>query len=158
MDLCATVPQTHLFVNVPSCPVSLLSHPADCQDMASWPCVSLFCKPRATVSRYQGLVEMLFYYFLQDWSHYSWVFSKSPVPISPRSVPVLTAPIPTHSGRQCILIDDISYNKPLSNRSILKEINPERSLEGLMLTLKRQYFGHLMQRADSLEKTDAGKD
>ena len=40
-----------------------------------------------------------------------------------------------------------------SNKSILKEINPEYSLEGLMLKLKLQYFGHLMQRTDSLEKT-----
>ena len=40
-----------------------------------------------------------------------------------------------------------------SNQSILKEISPECSLEGLMLRLKLQYFGHLMQRADSLEKT-----
>ena len=40
-----------------------------------------------------------------------------------------------------------------SNRSILKEISPEYSLEGLMLKLKLQYFGHLMQRTDSLEKT-----
>ena len=40
-----------------------------------------------------------------------------------------------------------------SNLSILKEINPEYSLEGLMLKLKFQYFGHLMQRANSLEKT-----
>ena len=39
-----------------------------------------------------------------------------------------------------------------SNQSILKEINPEYSLEGLMLKLKLQYFGHLMPRADSLEK------
>ena len=39
------------------------------------------------------------------------------------------------------------------NQSILKEINPEYSLEGLMLKLKLQYVGHLMQRADSLEKT-----
>ena len=39
-----------------------------------------------------------------------------------------------------------------SNRSILKEISPEYSLEGLMLKLKLQYFGHLMQRTDSLEK------
>ena len=38
------------------------------------------------------------------------------------------------------------------NQSILKEISPEYSLEGLMLTLKLQYFGHLMRRADSLEK------
>ena len=40
-----------------------------------------------------------------------------------------------------------------SNQSILKEMNPEYSLEGLMLKLKLQYFGHLMRRADSLEKT-----
>ena len=40
-----------------------------------------------------------------------------------------------------------------SNQSILKEISPEHSLEGLMLKLKLQYFGHLMQRTDSLEKT-----
>ena len=40
-----------------------------------------------------------------------------------------------------------------SNQSILKEITPEYSLEGLMLKLKFQYFGHLMQRADSMEKT-----
>ena len=40
-----------------------------------------------------------------------------------------------------------------SNQSILKEINPEYLLEGLMLKLKHQYFGHLMQRANSLEKT-----
>ena len=39
------------------------------------------------------------------------------------------------------------------NQSILKEINPEYSWEGLILKLKLQYFGHLMQRADSLEKT-----
>ena len=40
-----------------------------------------------------------------------------------------------------------------SNQSISKEINPEYSLEGLMLKLKLQYFGHLMQRTDSFEKT-----
>ena len=40
-----------------------------------------------------------------------------------------------------------------SNQSILKEIGPEYSLEGLMLKLKLQYFGHLMRRADSLENT-----
>ena len=40
-----------------------------------------------------------------------------------------------------------------SNQSILKEINPEYSLEGLMLKLKLQYFGHLMRKADSFEKT-----
>ena len=45
-----------------------------------------------------------------------------------------------------------------SNQSILKEISPGSSLEGMMLKLKLQYFGHLMQRVDSLEKTDAGRD
>ena len=46
-----------------------------------------------------------------------------------------------------------------SNQSMLKEISPEYSLAGLMLKLKCQYFGHLMQRMDSFEKTpDAGKD
>ena len=45
-----------------------------------------------------------------------------------------------------------------SNQSILKEISPRCSLEGLMLKLKFQYVGHLMWRVDSLEKTDAGRD
>ena len=45
-----------------------------------------------------------------------------------------------------------------SNQSILKEISPGCSLEEMMLKLKLQYFGHLMQRVDSLEKTDAGRD
>ena len=45
-----------------------------------------------------------------------------------------------------------------SNQSILKEISPGCSLEGLMLKLKLQYFGHLMRRVDSLEKTDDGRD
>ena len=47
----------------------------------------------------------------------------------------------------------VTWTARRSNQSILKEINPEYSLEGLMLKLKLQYFGHLMQRADSLEKT-----
>ena len=47
----------------------------------------------------------------------------------------------------------IPWTARRSNQSILKEINPEHSLEGLMLKLKLQYFGHLMQRTDSLEKT-----
>ena len=47
----------------------------------------------------------------------------------------------------------VLWNTRRSKQSILKEINPEFSLEGLMLKLKLQYFGHLMQRADSLEKT-----
>ena len=47
----------------------------------------------------------------------------------------------------------VPWTARTSKQSILKEINPEYSLEGLMLKLKLQYFGHLMQRANSLEKT-----
>ena len=47
----------------------------------------------------------------------------------------------------------VPWTAKKSNQSILKEINPEYSLEGLMLKLKLQYFGHLMRRADSLEET-----
>ena len=70
----------------------------------------------------------------------------------------------TTKKAECQRIDAFElwcWRKPLrmpwtarrSNHSILKEISPEYSLEGLMLKLKLQYFGHLMQRADSLEKT-----
>ena len=45
-----------------------------------------------------------------------------------------------------------------SSQSILKEVSPGCSLEGMMLKLKLQYFGHLMRRVDSLEKTDSGRD
>ena len=47
----------------------------------------------------------------------------------------------------------ISWTARTSNQSILKEISPDYSLEGLVLKLKLQYFGHLMQRTDSFEKT-----
>ena len=47
----------------------------------------------------------------------------------------------------------VSWTARRSNQFILKEISPDYSLEGLMLKLKLQYFGHLMQRTDSLEKT-----
>ena len=47
----------------------------------------------------------------------------------------------------------VPWTAKRSNQSVLKEISPEYSLEGLMLKLKLQYFGHLTQRADSLEKT-----
>ena len=46
----------------------------------------------------------------------------------------------------------VAWTTGRSNQSMVKEINPDYSLEGLMLKLKIQYFGHLMQRADSLEK------
>ena len=50
-------------------------------------------------------------------------------------------------------IGEDSWTARRSNQSILKEINPEYSLEGLMLKLKLRYFGHLMQRVDSFEET-----
>ena len=52
----------------------------------------------------------------------------------------------------------VPWTARTSNQSILKEISPGISLEGMMLKLKLQYFRHLMQRVDSLEKTDAGRD
>ena len=52
----------------------------------------------------------------------------------------------------------IPWTARRSNQSILKEISPGITLEGLMLKLKLQYFGHLRRRVDSLEKTDAGRD
>ena len=56
----------------------------------------------------------------------------------------------------CIL--RVPWTARRSNESILKEISPGISLEGMMLKLKLQYSGHLMRRVDSLEKTDAGRD
>ena len=55
-------------------------------------------------------------------------------------------------------VEWINWTTRRSNQSILKEISPGCSLEGMMLKLKLQYFGHLMQRVDSLEKTYAGTD
>ena len=52
----------------------------------------------------------------------------------------------------------VSWTARRSNQSILREISPGISLEGLMLKLNLQYSGHPMRRADSLEKTDAGRD
>ena len=52
-----------------------------------------------------------------------------------------------------IILLRVSWTAKRSNRSVIKQINPEYLLEGLLLKLKLQYFGHLMQRADSLEKT-----
>ena len=52
----------------------------------------------------------------------------------------------------------VAWSARRSSQSILKEISPGCSLEGLMLRLQLQYFGHLMGRADTFEKTDAGKD
>ena len=55
-------------------------------------------------------------------------------------------------------LERVPWTSRRSNQSILKEISPGISLEGMMLKQKLQYFGHLMGRVDSLEKTDAGRD
>jgi len=52
----------------------------------------------------------------------------------------------------------IPWTARRSNKSTLREVSPGCTLEGLMLKLELQYFGHLMQRVDSLEKNDAGRD
>ena len=52
----------------------------------------------------------------------------------------------------------VPWTASRSNQSILKEISPGISLEGMMVKLKLQYFGHLMRRVDSLEESDAGRD
>ena len=64
----------------------------------------------------------------------------------------------TFVGKVMSLLFNMLSTARRSKQSILKEISPVCSLEGLMLKLKLQYFGHLMQRVDSLEKTDAGRD
>ena len=63
--------------------------------------------------------------------------------------------VPKNDAFECGVGEDsrVPWTAKRSNQSVLKEINPEYSLEGLMLKLKLQYFGHLMRRANSLEKT-----
>ena len=65
------------------------------------------------------------------------------------------------SAKELMLLNcgvGVPWTARRSNQSILKEISPRCSLEGMKLTLKVQYFGHLMRRVDSLEKTHAGRD
>ena len=63
------------------------------------------------------------------------------------------------SAKELMLLNcGVGEDSRRSNQFILKEISPGCSLEGMMLKLKLQYFGHLMRRVDPLEKTDAGRD
>ena len=66
--------------------------------------------------------------------------------------------IACHSELHLPTLLRVPWTARRSNQSILKEISPGISLEGMMLKLKLQYFGHLLGRVDSLEKTDAGRD
>ena len=77
-------------------------------------------------------------------------------PMFPSSSPVETVPTDCIKGTEHISrfkLNKASRTARRSNQSILKKISPGISLEGMMLKLKLQYFGHLMQRVDSLEKT-----
>ena len=65
----------------------------------------------------------------------------------------ISEPLVNRSLTESIIKKKKNKTTRISNQSILKEISPEYSLEGLMLKLKLQYFGHLMQRTDLLEKT-----
>jgi len=96
-----------------------------------------------------------------------WVYMCSPCSWTPLTLPSLSYPSgsshctsPEHPVSCvkpglaiCFTYDKVPWTARRSNQSILKEISPEYSLEGLMLKLKLQYFGHLMQWADSLKKT-----
>ena len=76
----------------------------------------------------------------------SWLQSSSAVILEPRKIePAIVSTVSPSISHKVM--------GRRSNQSILKEISPEYSLEGLMLKLKLQYFGHLMRRADSFEKT-----
>ena len=61
-------------------------------------------------------------------------------------------------GENGYMYTGVPWTARRSNKSIIKIISPGCSLEGMMLKLKLQYFGHLMQRVDSLEDSDAGRD
>ena len=68
-------------------------------------------------------------------------------------IPITFSKSPLLRDSGLLAIREFELGLRRSNQSILEEIRPEYSLEGLMLKLKLQYFGHLMQRTDSLEKT-----
>ena len=75
-----------------------------------------------------------------------------------RNVDVKTGRVGVRKPGVSFMNSNNTWTARRPRQSILKEISPGCSLEGLMLKLKLQYFGHLMRRADSLEKTDAGRD
>ena len=77
----------------------------------------------------------------------------SPPDTSTTECPFCFGPVPSFFLELFLYSSPVAYLTSTSNQSILKEISPEYSLDGLMLKLKLQYFGRLMQRTDSLEKT-----
>ena len=83
----------------------------------------------------------------------SWKKQKSPRKISTSALLTMPKSFTVWITTNCGKLLRVPWTARRSNQSILKEISPEYSLEGLMLKLKLQYFGHLMRRNDSLEKT-----
>ena len=81
----------------------------------------------------------------------SWLQSPSTVILEPPKIKSVT--VSTVSPSICQEVMRVPWTASRSNQSILMEINPGICLEGMMLKLKLQYFGHLMRRVDSLEKT-----
>ena len=73
--------------------------------------------------------------------------------MNPESLPLPTVKVRGLHSRGARMVGESPWTARRSNQSILKKISPEYSLEGLMLKLKLQYSGHLMQRANSMEKT-----
>jgi len=107
----------------------------------------------------------------------TWIaYSKADLPTKVRLVKAMVFPVVMYGCESCTVnkaerqrIDAfelwcwrrllrVPWTARRSNQSILKEVSPGCSLEGLMLKLKLQYFGHLMRRVDSLEDPDAGRD
>ena len=93
--------------------------------------------------------HMHIYYFMKLFFFFKSVCCDAKCPSYCKSYPKALGGTPLYFKR----ILRVPWIARRSNQSILKEINPENSLEGLMLKLKLQNFGHLMQRANSLEKT-----
>ena len=92
---------------------------------------------------------------LSDWTELNWIFV---FPQKSYKKPRNKKKYFHKNTYVCEIWASIAWLTRRSNQSILKEISPGISLEGMMLKLKLQYFGHLMWRVDSLEKTDAGRD
>ena len=119
-----------------------------------WPKYWSFSFRISPSNEYSGMIS-----FRMDWLHIlavqglSRVFSNTTVQKHRFFGAQLYGPTLTSICDYWIKLVKFLWTARRSNQSILKEINPEYSLEGLMLKLKLQYFGHLMWRADSLEKT-----
>ena len=101
---------------------------------------------------------MHLHYFSLSQVQFSSVAQLCPTLCDPMDCSVPGFPCPSPTPRDYSISWTVVLEKTLESPLDYKEINPGISLEGMVLKLKLQYFGHLMLRADSLEKTDAGRD